>query len=79
MPVKPLSTYWQNHLRVAFEESAPQLYRPMLQASLAHVVMLAEQELLPGERARTLLRGLRTMTDEPDRFEFDSPGAGPPG
>ncbi|MET7903916.1 lyase family protein [Streptomyces sp. NPDC005355] len=71
MPVKPLSTYWQNHLRVAFEESAPQLYRPMLRASLAHVVMLAEQELLPTERARTLLRGLRTMTDEHERFEFD--------
>ncbi|EIE98931.1 lyase family protein [Saccharomonospora glauca] len=67
-----LSTYWQNHLRVAFEESAPQLYRPMLTASLAHVVMLAEQGLLPGERARALLTGLRELLAAPDdRLEFD--------
>ncbi|EHR61090.1 lyase family protein [Saccharomonospora cyanea] len=67
-----LSTYWQNHLRVAFEESAPQLYRPMLQASLAHVVMLAEQGLLPGERARALLGGLRELLSAPDdRLVFD--------
>ncbi|WP_197319912.1 lyase family protein [Saccharomonospora sp. NB11] len=67
-----LSTYWQNHLRVAFEESAPQLYRPMLEASLAHVVMLAEQGLLPAERAKALLSGLRTLlAEEDDRLEFD--------
>ncbi|WP_433471506.1 lyase family protein [Saccharomonospora azurea] len=67
-----LSTYWQNHLRVAFEESAPQLYRPMLEASLAHVVMLAEQGLLPAERARALLAGLRRLlAEEDDRLEFD--------
>ncbi|RKT83440.1 argininosuccinate lyase [Saccharopolyspora antimicrobica] len=67
-----LSVYWQNHLRVAFEKSAPQLYRPMLTASLAHVVMLAEQGLLPAERARQLLGGLRELlAAEDDRFVFD--------
>jgi argininosuccinate lyase len=68
----PLSVYWENHLRVAFEESAPQLYRPMLHASLAHVVMLAEQGLLPADRARRLLGGLRTLLDaEDDELTFD--------
>ncbi|MER7010691.1 lyase family protein [Saccharopolyspora sp. NPDC000359] len=71
-PPENLSTYWQNHLRVAFEKSAPQLYRPMLRASLAHVVMLAEQELLPAERARQLLGGLRELlAADDDRFAFD--------
>ncbi|MDL4776855.1 MULTISPECIES: lyase family protein [Thermomonosporaceae] len=68
----PLSVYWQNHLRVAFEESAPQLYRPMLHASLAHVVMLAEQGLLPAERARRLLGGLRALlAEDDDALAFD--------
>ncbi|MER5393237.1 lyase family protein [Saccharopolyspora sp. NPDC002686] len=71
-PPENLSAYWQNHLRVAFEKSAPQLYRPMLTASLAHVVMLAEQGLLPAERARQLLGGLRELlAAEDDRFVFD--------
>ncbi|MFB9567995.1 lyase family protein, partial [Saccharopolyspora hordei] len=71
-PPETLSTYWQNHLRVAFDKSAPQLYRPMLRASLAHVVMLAEQELLPAERARQLLGGLRALlAAEDDEFVFD--------
>lgn len=68
----PLSVYWDNHLRVAFEESAPQLYRPMLHASLAHVVMLAEQGLLPADRAGRLLGGLRTLLSaEDDELAFD--------
>ncbi|HIT74825.1 MAG TPA: hypothetical protein IAA98_04500, partial [Candidatus Avipropionibacterium avicola] len=53
-----LSIYWDNHLRVAFETSAPHDLPAMVEASLAHVVMLGERGALSPERSRTLLRGL---------------------
>ncbi|MEV0393850.1 argininosuccinate lyase [Polymorphospora rubra] len=53
-----LNTYQQHHLRVAFEHHASHLFGPMVRASQAHVVMLAERGLVPADRAALLLRGL---------------------
>ncbi|MBB3023594.1 PfkB family carbohydrate kinase [Helcobacillus massiliensis] len=53
-----LSIYWDNHLRVAFEEAAPHDLPAMVEASIAHVVMLGETEALPSDRASRLIRGL---------------------
>ncbi len=64
MPDQPLvdrddlSIYWDNHLRVAFETSAPHDLPAMVEASLAHVLMLGERGALPAERSQRLLRGL---------------------
>jgi Argininosuccinate lyase len=63
-----LTTYQQHHLRPTYQHHAPHLFRPMVRASQAHVVMLVEQGLVPAERGARLLRGLR---------ELD--GAGPAG
>ncbi|RII43526.1 hypothetical protein DWB68_01015 [Galactobacter valiniphilus] len=56
-----LSVYWDNHLRVAFEESAPHDLPAMVEASLAHVQMMKERGVLPERRADLLLRGLHTL------------------
>jgi argininosuccinate lyase len=61
MDAPSLNTYQQHHLRVAFEHHAAELFGPMVRASLAHVVMLAEQGLVPADRAARLLRGLREL------------------
>jgi argininosuccinate lyase len=67
-----LTIYQQNHLRVVFDHHAVFLYRPMVQASLAHVVMLAEQELIPAESATQMLRGLLELQgDRPAEFVYD--------
>ena len=56
-----LSIYWDNHLRVAFEQSAPHDLPAMVEASLAHVTMLRETKALPQPRADRLLRVLLTL------------------
>ncbi|TDE11494.1 argininosuccinate lyase [Jiangella asiatica] len=72
MPDRALTVYQENHLRVAFEHHAATLYGPMVQASRAHVVMLAEQGLIPSGRAATLLRGLEAMrADDPAALTYD--------
>ncbi|RIQ20243.1 argininosuccinate lyase [Jiangella rhizosphaerae] len=72
MADQALTVYQENHLRVAFEHHAPMLYGPMVEASRAHVVMLAEQGLIPAERAATLLRGLEAMrSDDPAALTYD--------
>lgn len=64
-----LSIYWDNHLRVAFAESAPHDIPAMVEASLAHVLMLGEQGVLPAERTARLLGGLHRL------WERFGPGA----
>lgn len=67
-----LTTYQQHHLRVVFEHHAAHLYGPMVKASQAHVVMLAEQALIPAESAAMMLRGLRVLAeDRPGDLEYD--------
>ncbi|MDN5686215.1 MAG: PfkB family carbohydrate kinase [Brachybacterium sp.] len=53
-----LSIYWDNHLRVAFEQSAPHDLPAMVEASLAHVIMLRGTGALEAARADRLLGGL---------------------
>lgn len=60
----PLNTYWDNHLRVAFEQSAAHDLPAMVEASLAHVAMLAETGALPAERGRLLEAGLLRLWAE---------------
>ncbi|MFC0529353.1 lyase family protein [Phytohabitans kaempferiae] len=72
MTQPPLTTYQQHHLRVTFEHHAAYLYRPMVKASEAHVVMLAERDLIPAESAARMLRGLVTLRDDqPETFTYD--------
>jgi len=59
-----LSIYWDNHLRVAFQESAPHDLPAMVEASLAHVLMLRETGALPAQRADRLLAGLHVLWEE---------------
>lgn len=70
-----LSVYWDNHLRDAFEESAPVIYPPMIEASIAHVYMLSTQKVLPKERGRQLLTGLLALWSRVENgtqeFPFD--------
>lgn len=70
-----LSIYWDNHLRDAFEEAAPFIYPPMVEASLAHVYMLSQQGILPADRARRLMRGLLELwarvAEGKQEFVFD--------
>lgn len=54
----PLNNYWDNHLRVAFEQSAGHDLPAMVEASLAHVAMLAKTGALSAERAAVLQTGL---------------------
>jgi len=56
-----LSIYWDNHLRVAFNEGAPHIYPAMVEASLAHVYMLTKQGILPRARGKLLLSGLLAL------------------
>ncbi|WP_230085472.1 lyase family protein [Arthrobacter sp. AQ5-05] len=70
-----LSIYWDNHLRVAFEEAAPHIYPAMVEASLAHVYMLTHQNILPQSRGKLLLQGLLALwkktQDGEQEFHFD--------
>lgn len=66
-----LNTYWDNHLRVAYELAESRLFLPMVQASRAHVVMLAECGLLTSERARVLLTGLNALQEPRAASLFD--------
>lgn len=61
MTTPTLTTYQQHHLRVTFEHHAAYLFGPMVRASQAHVVMLAERGLIPAERGAVLLRGLGAL------------------
>ena len=56
-----LSIYWDNHLRDAFYEAAPHIYPAMVEASLAHVLMLTRQGILPHGRGEVLLKGLLAL------------------
>ncbi|HEY9358545.1 MAG TPA: hypothetical protein VIQ52_19770, partial [Arthrobacter sp.] len=56
-----LSVYWDNHLRDAFNEAAPHIYPAMVEASLAHVLMLTRQGILPHGRGEVLLKGLLAL------------------
>ena len=59
-----LSIFWDNHLRVAFEQAAAHDLPAMVEASLAHVLVLRRTGALTPERADLLLRGLLTLWDE---------------
>lgn len=56
-----LSVYWDNHLQSAFDEAAPYIYPAMVEASLAHVLMLTRQGILPRTRGELLLKGLLAL------------------
>ncbi|GIF72975.1 lyase family protein [Asanoa siamensis] len=67
-----LTTYQQHHLRVVFDHHVTRLYPAMVKASEAHVVMLAEQGLVPAEAAARMLRGLVVLRDdEPGSLTYD--------
>ncbi|MET7878087.1 lyase family protein [Micromonospora profundi] len=67
-----LTIYQQHHLRVVFDHHAAHLYPAMVKASQAHVVMLAEQGLIPADSAAMMLRGLLVLTeDRPEEFDYD--------
>lgn len=76
-----LSVFWDNHLRVAFEQAAAHDLPAMVEASLAHVIMLEECGSLPSERARLLLKGLLKLWqrwgDGQTTFEFDGTAEDP--
>lgn len=59
-----LSVYWDNHLRVAFETSASHDLPAMVEASIAHVVMLERCGTLATDRAARLLGGLHQLWGE---------------
>lgn len=59
-----LSTYWDNHLRVAFEQSAAHDLPAMVEASLAHVLMLTTTGAMSRERGTLLERGLLALWSE---------------
>jgi argininosuccinate lyase len=48
----------------ALENARARLFGPMLAANTAHIVMLAEQGILPKEQAAALLRAIRTVEAE---------------
>jgi len=56
--------YWDNHLRVAFEQSAAHDLPAMVEASIAHVIMLGRCGTLPTARAARLLAGLHRLWDQ---------------
>lgn len=56
-----LNTYWNNHLRVAFEQSAALTLPAMVEASLAHVVMLVRTGAMAESRASQLANGLTRL------------------
>lgn len=59
-----LSIFWDNHLRVAFEQAAAHDLPAMIEASLAHVLVLRRTGALTPTRADVLLRGLLTLWEE---------------
>lgn len=59
-----LSVFWDNHLRVAFEQSARHDLPAMVEASIAHVIMLHRCGSLRGKRAAVLLRGLHQLWEQ---------------
>lgn len=59
-----LSIYWDNHLRVAFAQSAPHDLPAMVEASMAHVIMLRSTGALSVGRSRLLLRGLVKLWEQ---------------
>ncbi len=69
-----LSIFWDNHLRVAFEQAAGHDLPAMIEASLAHVLMLRRTGALSPERADLLLGGLLRlwgdMGPEPGRSSW---------
>jgi argininosuccinate lyase len=67
MTQQPMTTYQQHHLRVVFDHHVTRLYAPMVKASEAHVVMLAEQGLVPAEAAAQMLRGLVILRQDQTR------------
>lgn len=56
-----LTPYQEHHLKPAFERLGRRLFRPMVEASIAHVVMLAETGVLEIGRARTLGQALVSL------------------
>lgn len=60
-----LTTYQSEHLLPTYRRHAPELLPPTIEASRAHVVMLAERGLVPRDRARAMLRGLESMRRGP--------------
>lgn len=70
-----LNTYWRNHLAVAFADAAAHDLPAMVEASLAHVVMLTGTGALSRERGAQLERGLLELwgqwRDGVDTPEFD--------
>lgn len=67
-----LTTYQREHLLHAYAVHGPVLFPPTVEASRAHVVMLAEQGLIPRERARALLLGLESLRRGPVELpEYD--------
>lgn len=62
-----LTPYQEHHLKPTFERLGRWLFHPMVEASLAHVVMLAERGILDEAQARRLcqaLVGLRAVQAE---------------
>jgi argininosuccinate lyase len=67
-----LTTYQREHLFPTYALHAPRLYPEIVEASRAHVVMLAEQNLIPRERAQALLNGLQELrSGGPGLPEYD--------
>ncbi|MDQ6601860.1 MAG: argininosuccinate lyase, partial [Chloroflexota bacterium] len=48
----------------ALENARERLFAPMLAANTAHVVMLAEQGIVPNEQAAALLRAITQVEEE---------------
>lgn len=60
-----LSVYQENHLLPAYLHHGPRLYPPMIEASRAHLVMLAECGVLPAQRVSLLLSALERLRERP--------------
>jgi len=60
-----LSVYQKNHLLPAYRHHGPRLYPAMIEASRAHLVMLAECGILPAPRAAQLLSALERLRERP--------------
>ena len=70
--VPVLTTYQREYLLPIYTQHAPRLYPEITEASRAHVIMLAEQGMIPWERAKSLLRGLQVLRNGgPDLPEYD--------
>ncbi|MHB8646641.1 MAG: argininosuccinate lyase [Thermomicrobiales bacterium] len=60
----PHPVYRSIVLDPALANARERLFEPMLAANTAHVVMLAEQGILPKEQAAALLRAIQTVEEE---------------